>query len=130
MCFVGVSLHGRRVLSLEDRYCKNDATFMFSLGDRGDYGGRGGGWGGGGGGWGGGGGRWGGGGGRRDAYGSRDGGYGGGGGGGGGRNPPPNKVLFVRNLSYDTDSRALQDVFYDAVDIYLPKDRETGERRG
>jgi len=36
----------------------------------------------------------------------------------------------VRNLSYDTEPDSLQSVFHDAVDIYLPKDRETGERRG
>lgn len=64
----------------------------------------------------------------RGGRGGRGGGFGGG--GGGGRSPAPSKVLFVRNLSYDTEPDSLQSVFHDAVDIYLPKDRETGERRG
>ena len=47
----------------------------------------------------------------------------------GGGNPPSKKV-FIRNLSRDTDRYALEDVFPDATDIHLPKDRDTGETRG
>ena len=66
--------------------------------------------------------------------------YGGGRGGGGGGyrggnrgsddNGAPSKKLFIRNLSYDTDKESLQAVFKDATDVFLPKDRETGETRG
>ena len=64
------------------------------------------------------------------------GGRGGGGGGyrGGNRgsddNGTPSKKLFIRNLSYDTDRESLQSVFKEATDVFLPKDRETGETRG
>ena len=66
--------------------------------------------------------------------------YGGGRGGGGGGyrggnrgsddSGTPSKKLFIRNLSYDTDKESLQAVFKDATDVFLPKDRETGETRG
>ena len=42
----------------------------------------------------------------------------------------PSKKLFVRNLSYHTDSEALQAVFKEATDVFLPKDKETGDPRG
>ena len=65
------------------------------------------------------------------------GGRGGGGGGGfrgGSRgsddNGTPSKKLFIRNLSYNTDTESLQAVFKEATDVFLPKDRETGETRG
>lgn len=45
-------------------------------------------------------------------------------------NGTPSKTLFVRNLSYSTDPGSLQAVFKDATDVFLPKDRETGEMRG
>lgn len=76
----------------------------------------------------------GGGGGRSYGGGSRGGGGGGGGYRGGNRGSDdggtPSKKLFIRNLSYDTDKESLQAVFKDATDVFLPKDRETGETRG
>lgn len=67
------------------------------------------------------------------SFGSRGGG-GGGGYRGGNRGSDdsgtPSKKLFIRNLSYDTDKESLQSVFKEATDVFLPKDRETGETRG
>ena len=48
---------------------------------------------------------------------------------GGGTNPPSNK-LFVNNLSYKTEVYTLQELFPEANDVYLPKNKETGEKRG
>ena len=62
--------------------------------------------------------------------GGRGGSRGGFGGGGGEGSHAPSKVLFVRNLSYDTEPAALQEVFQNATDVFLPRDRDTGERRG
>ena len=45
-------------------------------------------------------------------------------------NGKPSKTLFVRNLSYSTHPSSLQAVFKDATDVFLPRDRETGEMRG
>ena len=45
-------------------------------------------------------------------------------------NPGPNNKLFVTNLSYDTEVSSLQEMFCDATDVYLPKNKETGEKRG
>ena len=53
----------------------------------------------------------------------------GGRGGGGGGRAPTNK-LFVANLSTDTEPYTLEEIFTGANDVYLPKDRETGEKRG
>ncbi len=50
--------------------------------------------------------------------------------GGRGGHGTPSKVLFVRNLSLETEPDSLQEVFTSATDIYLPKDKNTGERRG
>lgn len=51
-------------------------------------------------------------------------------GGGGNRDRAPNSSLMVFNLSFGTESYSLQDVFTESNDVYLPKDRETGEKRG
>ena len=37
--------------------------------------------------------------------------------------------LFVK-LSYDTERESLQELFPNATDVFLPRDRETGEKRG
>ena len=58
------------------------------------------------------------------------GGGGRGGGRGGGGDGTPSKTLFVRNLNYETEPSSLQEIFADANDVFLPKDRETQERRG
>ncbi|KAL5491992.1 hypothetical protein EMCRGX_G017375 [Ephydatia muelleri] len=58
------------------------------------------------------------------------GGRGGRGGGGGGGDGTPSTKLFVRNLSYETDASSLEGIFTEANDIFLPKDKETGEPRG
>jgi len=42
----------------------------------------------------------------------------------------PSKKLFVSNLNYETEVDTLQELFPDANDVYLPKNRETGEKRG
>lgn len=55
---------------------------------------------------------------------------GGRGGGGGNRDRPPSSTLMVFNLSRNTEPFELQNVFTDSNDVYLPKDRETGEKRG
>ena len=47
-----------------------------------------------------------------------------------GANPGPNNKLLISNLSYDTDVDGLMDIFSEANDVYLPKNRETGEKRG
>lgn len=39
-------------------------------------------------------------------------------------------MLFIRNLSYETEPHTLENLFPEATDVYLPKDRDTGERRG
>jgi len=59
-------------------------------------------------------------------------GRGGGGGGGGGNfdNETPTKLLMVKNLSWDTDNDSLFNVFGDASDARVCKDRETGNSRG
>ena len=49
---------------------------------------------------------------------------------GGGPSPGPSNKLFVRNLWRETEVSTLQEYFPEANDIYLPKDRETGEKRG
>ena len=49
---------------------------------------------------------------------------------GGGPSPGPSNKLFVRNLWKQTEVSTLQEYFPEANDIYLPKDRETGEKRG
>ena len=51
-------------------------------------------------------------------------------GGRGGRNSTPSKNLMVFNLSYDTEPYTLQEIFEASNDVYLPKNRETGEKRG
>ena len=51
-------------------------------------------------------------------------------GGRGGRNATPSKNLMVFNLNYDTEPYTLQEIFEDSNDVYLPKNRETGEKRG
>ena len=33
-------------------------------------------------------------------------------------------------LSYDTEQGSLQELFPNATDVFLPRDRETGEKRG
>ena len=50
--------------------------------------------------------------------------------GGGGASPGPTNKLFINNLCYDTEVYTLQELFLEANDVYLPKDRETGEKRG
>lgn len=55
---------------------------------------------------------------------------GGGGRGGGGKSPGPSNKLFVNNLNYETEVSTLHEMFPEANDVYLPKNRETGERRG
>ncbi len=49
---------------------------------------------------------------------------------GGGPSPGPTNKLFVRNLWRETEKETLQEIFPEANDVYLPKDRETGEKRG
>lgn len=49
---------------------------------------------------------------------------------GAGPSPGPTNKLFVRNLWRETEVSTLQEFFPEANDIYLPKDRETGEKRG
>ena len=49
---------------------------------------------------------------------------------GAGPSPGPTNKLFVRNLWKETEVSTLQEYFPEANDIYLPKDRETGEKRG
>ena len=51
----------------------------------------------------------------------------GGGGRGGGT---PSSTLMAFNLSFDTEPYTLQEIFEGANDVYLPKNRETGEKRG
>lgn len=56
-----------------------------------------------------------------------------GGGRGGGRNRdavPPTNRLMVFNLSYSTEPYAIEKKFKGCNDVYLPKDRESGEKRG
>ena len=53
-----------------------------------------------------------------------------GGGRGAGPSPGPTNKLFVRNLWLDTEPYTLEELFPEANDVYLPKDRETGKRRG
>lgn len=48
----------------------------------------------------------------------------------GGASPGPTNKLFISNLSYDTEVDSLQELFSNANDVYLPKNRETGEKRG
>lgn len=55
---------------------------------------------------------------------------GGGRGGRGARNNTPSKTLMAFNLSFDTESETLQEIFQDSNDVYLPLNRETGEKRG
>ena len=53
------------------------------------------------------------------------------GGGGGGRTPvPPTNKLMVFNLSKRMEPYQLEEIFAGCNDVYLPKDRETGEKRG
>lgn len=57
---------------------------------------------------------------------------GGGGGRGGGASSghrTPSNKLFIK-LSAETEQATLESIFSGATDIYLPKDRETGEQRG
>ena len=49
--------------------------------------------------------------------------------GGHGDDRNPTSRLFVK-LSYDTEKETLHDMFPNATDVYLPRDRETGEKRG
>ena len=49
--------------------------------------------------------------------------------GGRGDDRTPTSRLFVK-LSYDTERETLQDLFPNATDVFLPRDRETGEKRG
>jgi nucleolin len=49
---------------------------------------------------------------------------------GGRRERPPNNSLMVFNLTVDTEPWALEEIFTGCNDVYLPKNRETGERRG
>ncbi len=46
------------------------------------------------------------------------------------RNATPSKSLMVFNLSYDTEPYTLQEIFEASNDVYLPRNRETGEKRG
>ena len=46
-----------------------------------------------------------------------------------GDNRTPTSHLFVK-LSYDTEKESLQELFPNATDIFLPRHRETGEKRG
>ena len=49
---------------------------------------------------------------------------------GGGPSPGPTNKLFVRNLWRETEKETLQEIFPEANDVYLPKDRENwGEKR-
>ena len=41
----------------------------------------------------------------------------------------PSSRLFVK-LSYDTERETLEEMFPNATDVFLPRDRETGEKRG
>ncbi len=66
----------------------------------------------------------------RGTRGSRGGGRGRGGGGRGGGERTPSKTLMAFNLSFDTEPYSLQEVFENANDVYLPKNKETGEKRG
>lgn len=53
------------------------------------------------------------------------------GGGGGGRTPnAPTNKLMVFGLSKETEPYTLEEIFQGCTDVYLPKDRETGEKRG
>ena len=49
--------------------------------------------------------------------------------GGRGNDRAPTSRLFVK-LSYDTEKETLEEMFQNATDVYLPRDRETGEKRG
>lgn len=51
-------------------------------------------------------------------------------GGGARRDRPPNSSLMVFNLSADTEPWTLEEIFAGCNDVYLPKNKETGERRG
>ena len=42
----------------------------------------------------------------------------------------PTNKLFIRNLCFDTEVSTLQELFPEASSIFLPKDKETGQRRG
>lgn len=55
---------------------------------------------------------------------------GGGRGGRGARNNTPSKTLMAFNLSFNTESYTLQEIFEGSNDVYLPLNRETGEKRG
>lgn len=49
--------------------------------------------------------------------------------GGRGDSHAPSSRLFVK-LSYDTERETLEEMFPNATDVFLPRDRETGEKRG
>ena len=49
--------------------------------------------------------------------------------GGRGDDHTPTSRLFVK-VSYDTEKDTLQDMFPNATDVFLPIDRDTGEKRG
>ena len=49
--------------------------------------------------------------------------------GGRGDSRAPSNRLFVK-LSYETEKETLEEMFPNATDIFLPRDRETGEKRG
>ena len=50
--------------------------------------------------------------------------------GGSGPGPGPSNKLFISNLCYDTELNTLQEIFKEANDVYLPRNKETGEKRG
>ena len=54
----------------------------------------------------------------------------GGGRGRGGPDRPPSSTLMVFNLNFDTEPYTLEEIFKGCNDVYLPKNRETGEKRG
>lgn len=52
------------------------------------------------------------------------------GGRGGRAQVAPTNRLMVFGLSKETEPYSLEEVFTGCTDVYLPKDRDTGERRG
>ena len=42
----------------------------------------------------------------------------------------PSKTLVIRNMSYNTTTKSLKEVFSTAIDVRVIKDQKTGEHRG